>query len=62
MKEPLDNIIIYSKKENFILLKNSLSDVNSCTKAKNIDIEISDETSLEIELSCEKKEIKRLVK
>lgn len=48
MKEPLDSINIYTKLDNIKLLKDSIKDILSCTKASNIDVEKSDEIYIDI--------------
>lgn len=49
MKEPIENIKIYTSLENMKLLELSLVDILNCTKSKNIDVELcNDGTYIEI--------------
>ena len=48
MKEPIDTINISTKLDNIKLLKDSIGDICSCTKASNINVQNSAETFIEI--------------
>lgn len=59
MKEPIDNIKLFTSIENMKLLKSALGDILSCTKANDIDVELcQDETRVEITPQFEKNLIK----
>ena len=59
MKEPIDSIKIYTSLENIKLLKFALSDIISCTKCNNIDVDVcDDELHIEITPLSEKNLVK----
>ncbi len=46
IKEPIKSLKIYMTMENIKYLKNSILDIQSCTRAEKIEVEISDETKV----------------